>query len=70
MALDDRAFWETVEEQPDGSVIVIFAVPSLEWAARTVLSFGSHVIVLEPEELRCLVNEQARAVIELYRITR
>jgi len=70
MALDDRAFWETVEEQPDGSVIVTFAMPSLEWAARTVLSFGSHVIVLEPEELRCLVNEQARAVIELYRITR
>jgi len=29
LALDDRAFWETVDEQPDGSVVVTFAAPDL-----------------------------------------
>jgi predicted DNA-binding transcriptional regulator YafY len=67
LALDDRALWDTVEEQLDGSVIVTFFVPNLEWAARHALSYGSSVVVLEPEELRHLVNEQARAVVELYR---
>lgn len=64
LALDDRSFWEAIEQQPDGSVVVAFAVPSLEPAARTVLSYGPHAVVLEPEELRCLVSERARAIVE------
>ena len=66
LALDDRAFWDEVEEQPDGSVVVTFARPILEMAARAALSYGSEVIVLEPEELRRLVRERARAVAVLY----
>jgi predicted DNA-binding transcriptional regulator YafY len=65
-ALDDRAFWDTLEEQPDGSVIVTFAVPSLEWATRLALSYGPHVLVLEPDELRCLVKERACAITAQY----
>ena len=66
MALDDRAFWETVEEQPDGSLVVTFAAPDLEWPARVALSYGPHAVVLEPDELRCLVSERARAIAAQY----
>ena len=66
LALDDRAFWETVKEQPDGSVVVTFAAPDLEWPARVVLGYGPHAVVLEPEELRCLVGERARAIAAQY----
>lgn len=66
LALDDRAFWETVDEQPDGSVVVTFAAPDLEWPARVALGYGPHAVVLEPEELRCLVSERARAIAALY----
>jgi len=66
LALDDRAFWEAVEEQPDGSVVVTFAAPDLEWPARVALGYGPHAVVLEPEELRCLVSERARAIVAQY----
>ncbi len=66
LALDDRSLWDTVEEQPDASVIVTYAVQNLEWAARTVLSYGPDVVVLEPEELRRLVGERARAIAAQY----
>ena len=66
MALDDRDFWDTLDEQPDGSMIVTFAAPDLEWPARMALSYGSHIMVLEPEELRCLVSERARAIAAQY----
>jgi len=69
LALDDRAFWDTVDEQPDGSVIVTFATPNLEGAARAALSYGSHAIVLEPDELRRLVSERARAITAQYTST-
>jgi len=65
-ALDNRASWETVDEQPDGSVIVTFAAPDLEWPARLALGYGPHAVVLEPDELRCLVSERARAVVAQY----
>lgn len=66
LALDNRASWETVDEQPDGSVVVTFAVPDLEWAAWTALGYGPQAVVLEPEELRRLVGEQARAIAAQY----
>ena len=66
LALDNPAFWETVEEQPDGSVIVTFSAADLEWPARVALGYGSHAIVLEPEELRHLVGERARATAARY----
>jgi predicted DNA-binding transcriptional regulator YafY len=65
-ALDDRAMWDAMEERPDGSVIVTFGVPSLDWAARTALSYGHHVLVLEPDDLRRLVSERARAIAAQY----
>ena len=65
-ALDERAHWDTMEEQPDGSLVVTFGAAELEWAARVALWYGPHVEVLEPEELRQRLREWARAVADQY----
>jgi predicted DNA-binding transcriptional regulator YafY len=62
LALDNRAYWDSLEEQPDGSVIVTFAVPEVEAAASIVMSYSYLAVVLEPEELRELVRERAMAM--------
>ena len=69
VALDDSAFWETLEEQPDGSVVVTFVAADLEWPVRVALGYGPHAVVLEPEELRHLVAERARAIATQYAST-
>jgi len=66
LALDDRAFWEAVEERPNGSVEVILTAPDLEFAARIASNYAPHAVVVEPDELRGLVRERARAVVALY----
>ena len=60
-ALDDRAMWDALQEQADGSLVVTLSVPNLEAAARTVLSYAPHAVVLEPDELRRHVRERALA---------
>jgi predicted DNA-binding transcriptional regulator YafY len=62
VALNNRAYWESFEEQPDGAVVVTFAAPDLEAAAGAVLSIGFPAVILEPEGLHELVRTQARAV--------
>lgn len=59
VALDNRTFWETMEEEPDGSLVVTFAVSDLRWAAGVVLSYGGLAVALEPPELRETVREWA-----------
>jgi predicted DNA-binding transcriptional regulator YafY len=66
IALDNRAYWDSLEEQADGSVVVAFATPDLEAAASIVLRYGFPASILEPEELRELVRERARAVVAHY----
>jgi predicted DNA-binding transcriptional regulator YafY len=61
-ALDNQAHWDSLEEQPDGSIIVTLTIPDLEVAASLVLSYGYLAVVLEPEELRELVRERASAI--------
>ncbi len=63
---ESRAYWETVEEQPDGSLVVAYAAPALEWAASTALAYGPVVEVLEPPELCQMVAQWAARVIEMY----
>jgi predicted DNA-binding transcriptional regulator YafY len=65
-ALDERAHWDTMEEQPDGSLVVTFGAAELEWAARVALWYGPDVVVLEPQELRQRLHQWARAVSSLY----
>ena len=61
-ALDNQSQWDTVEEQPDGSIIVTLAIPDVEAAAGIVMSYGYLAEVVEPEELRVLVRERAAAL--------
>jgi predicted DNA-binding transcriptional regulator YafY len=63
---ESRAYWDTVEEQPDGSLIASFPAPALEWAASTALAYGPIVEVLEPPELRHMVAQWAAMVAEKY----
>jgi predicted DNA-binding transcriptional regulator YafY len=53
----NHSYWDSVEEQADGSTIVTFSAPALEWAASTALAYGPAVEVLEPPELRQMVAE-------------
>jgi predicted DNA-binding transcriptional regulator YafY len=62
VAMDNRPFWDTLEEQPDGSVVVSFSAPDLDWAASTALAYGPIVEVLEPQELRQIMHQWAAAV--------
>jgi predicted DNA-binding transcriptional regulator YafY len=66
LAQDSRAYWDTFEEQPDGSVIVTFAVADLNWAASIVLSYGGLAVVVEPGELRDRVYEWATHLARLH----
>jgi predicted DNA-binding transcriptional regulator YafY len=62
VALDNRAHWESFEEQPDGAVVVTFAAPDLEAAAGMVVRIGFPAVIVEPEALRELVRAQTRAI--------
>lgn len=62
LALDNRAYWETIEEQPDGALEVTFAAPDLEAAAGQVLRIGLGATIIAPQELHALVRAQARAL--------
>jgi predicted DNA-binding transcriptional regulator YafY len=66
VARHNRAYWETLDEQPDGSVEVTLLSPDLYWAASTVLAYGPWVTVIEPEELRKMVAEWAAAIAKKY----
>lgn len=66
IAIDESYWWETVEPQPDGSVIVSQAFLDLDSAARMAMSYGTLAEVLEPAELQHLVLERARSVLSTY----
>lgn len=61
-ALDNQSQWDTLEEQPDGSIIVTFEIPDIEVAATIMMSYGYLAEILEPEELRVLIRERAGAI--------
>ena len=60
------AYWETVEPQPDGSVEVTFAAPTLEWATSTALAYGPAAEVLEPPDLRIMIAQWLDATAKKY----
>jgi predicted DNA-binding transcriptional regulator YafY len=66
IARDGYPAWDSWEEQADGSILVTFRSPDLNWAASTVLAYGPLVEVLEPLELRQTVQEWADAVASTY----
>jgi predicted DNA-binding transcriptional regulator YafY len=66
IARTNRATWDSYEEHPDGSVEVTLSAPDLIWAASSALVYGPAVEVLAPSQLRRLLGEWARAILELY----
>jgi len=66
IAKSNRSIWDSLEENPDGSLDVILSAPDLPWLASMTLSFSTFVTVLDPPELREMVREWARAVVEKY----
>ncbi len=59
-------FWESLEEQPDGSVVVTVSAPDMNWAASTILAYGPVVEVLDPPGLRRLLKEWAQEIFKIY----
>ncbi len=57
---------QTVEELPDGGLILRFRTGGLAEVRRWVMGYGSHAEVLAPESLREEVAAEARAVSALY----
>jgi predicted DNA-binding transcriptional regulator YafY len=62
----NQSYWESIEEQVDGSLIVTFSAPALEWAASTTLAYGPAVEVLEPPELRHMIAEWLQVTARKY----
>jgi predicted DNA-binding transcriptional regulator YafY len=62
VAQDNRAFWKSIEEQPDGAVVVTFEAADREAAAGMVLRVGFPAAIVEPVGLLELVRQQARAL--------
>lgn len=58
--------FQMVEEETDGSIIYEFVVNSLKEISSWIASRGEGIIVLEPEELRTLVIETAKGVLNNY----
>jgi len=60
----ERAVWGpvSIEEEADGSVVVLHRVSDPHWAVGHALQYGAEAEILEPEELRALVREVVRGL--------
>jgi predicted DNA-binding transcriptional regulator YafY len=63
----NQMIWESVTENPDGSMVVTLTSPDLPWLASMTLSFAHWVTVLEPPELREMVRTWAQATVNQYK---
>ena len=61
---------QVIEEQQDGSVILKMRIGALDAVMHWVLRYGKEAEVLEPVELRCMINEELRLTRELYKTER
>ena len=68
IARQNQVYWEAMEVQPDGAILVTMKTPDLNWAASTAMAYGPLVKVLEPPELQELVREWAQATADKYRV--
>ena len=63
---DSSIGWSGIEPQADGSLLATLPASDLVFAASMLISFGPAVTILAPEELKKLVAEWARALLERY----
>ena len=52
------------EQKPDGSYIISICWPEDNWIYGTILSFGEHIEVLEPQHVREIIQKKARKIYE------
>lgn len=62
IAQNNRAYWKSIDEQPDGAVVVTFEAPDLEAAVGTVIAVGFPATIVDPVELRERVREHVKAL--------
>ena len=55
---------EVIAPQPDGTLRVDVAMPQDSWVTSYLLSFGTELTILEPEQLRMELAAQAKAIWE------
>jgi predicted DNA-binding transcriptional regulator YafY len=70
LAQHGRGYWETLEEEADGSALVTFSAPDVHAAAANILAYGPAVTVLSPPEVAQTVKKWAQATVELYQESR
>ena len=66
LALNTPAQWESMETQPDGSVIVALSLPDVLSACIFAMTYGPAAEVLEPPELRDMVLDWAQGLVRMY----
>jgi len=57
---------QTIEEQPDGSLLMHFKTSALAEVQRQIMSYGRHVKVLEPVSLATTIADELRATLQHY----
>ena len=62
-----RSYWQHMEPQADGSLIVTFGAQDMHTAASTIMSYGPLVEVLSPDVLRQTLHDWATAVAQKYK---
>jgi proteasome accessory factor B len=67
--VSERTWHESqrIQPQPDGSMILRLELGGLEEIERWILSWGSHVRVLEPRALADKIGKEAEAIAKQYR---
>jgi predicted DNA-binding transcriptional regulator YafY len=69
LAREGHAAWDTMTDEPDGSVLVRVKVPDINWGASTALAYGPAVTVLSPQAVIVQLREWAQAVVAQYSIS-
>lgn len=62
----DEFFFESAEQQPDGSHIVSVWWPEDDWVYGKILSFGTYAEVLEPQHIKDIIRDKAKKISETY----
>ncbi len=57
---------QTIEEQPDGSIVMRFSTGAIGEVQLWIMGYGSHVFVLAPENLEQAIISEFRASLEGY----
>lgn len=60
----DEFCQDSVKRNDDGSFTVTVTWPENEWVYATILSYGEHIEVLEPEHIRKICAEKARSFLQ------